>query len=69
MYIVGDPLPCGEISRVAFTGISMQKHAARFRGRRDFEVRRDFKEIRYVEMVQGRLNLMFYTAVIIAHVG
>ena len=32
MYIAGDPLPCGEISRTAFFGISMQKHAVRFKG-------------------------------------
>ena len=28
--IVVDPLPCGEISRAAFIGMSWQKHAARF---------------------------------------
>ena len=65
-YIAGDPLPYSEISRAAFIGMSMQKHAARFWGRRNFEVRRDFKEIRYAKMVQGRL---FYTAIIIADVG
>ena len=40
-----DLLPCGEISRAAFIGMSWQKHAATFRGQRDFEVRRDFEEI------------------------
>ena len=39
---VVDPLPCGGISRAAFIGMSWQKHAATFRGRRDFE------EIRYL---------------------
>ena len=63
MYTAGDPLPCGEISRAAFIGMSMHKRAVRFQGWWDFEVRR------YAEMVQGRLNLMFYTAIIIAHVG
>ena len=43
-YIAVDPLPCGEISRAAFIGMSIQKHAARFQGRRDFE------EIRYVHL-------------------
>ena len=46
-YIVVDPVPCGEISRAAFIGMSWLKYAATFRGRRDFEVRRDFEEIRY----------------------
>ena len=68
-YTAGNPLPCGEISRVVFIGMSMQKHVVRFRGQQDFEVRRDFKEIWYAEMIQGRLNLMFYTSIIIAHVG
>ena len=31
-YIIGDPVPCGEISRMAFSGTSYLKHAARFRG-------------------------------------
>ena len=44
-YIAVDPIPCGEISRVAFIGKSLQKHVATFQGRRDFEVWRDFKEI------------------------
>ena len=43
---VVDPLPCGKISRAAFIGMNWQKHAARFRGWRDFEVRRDIEEIR-----------------------
>ena len=29
-YIPGDPLPCGEILRAAFIGMSSQKHAAKF---------------------------------------
>ena len=37
MYIPGDPLPCSEISRVAIIGLSLQKHAVRFQGQRDFE--------------------------------
>ena len=38
MYIAGDPLPCGKISSAAFnTGMSLQKHAAKFQGQRDFE--------------------------------
>ena len=41
-----DPLPCSEISRAVFFGMSLQKHAVTFRGQRDFEVWRDFKEIR-----------------------
>ena len=36
-YIAVDLLPFGEISREAFIGKSLQKHAATFRGRRDFE--------------------------------
>ena len=44
---VVDPLPCGKISRAAFIGMSWQKHAVTFRGWWDFEVRRDFEEIRY----------------------
>ena len=40
---VVDPLPCGEISRTAFIGMSWQKRVATFRGWRDFE------EIRYIE--------------------
>ena len=63
-YIAGDPLPCGEISRAAFIGMSMQKHVARFRRQRDFKVWWDFKEIRYAETVLGQLNLMFYTDII-----
>ena len=37
MYIPGDPLPCSEISRAAIIGLSLQKHAVRFQGQRDFE--------------------------------
>ena len=48
-YIVVDPMPCGEISRAAFIGMSWLKYAAIFRGRRDFEVQRHFEEIRYVQ--------------------
>ena len=43
------PVPCGEISRAAFIGTSRQIDAATIRGRRDFEVRRDFEEMRYIE--------------------
>ena len=39
MYIVVDPVPCGEISMVAFIGMSRLKYAVTFRGWRDFEVR------------------------------
>ena len=45
MYIAVDPLPYGEISRVAFIGISWKKHAAAFQGWRNFEVQLDFEEI------------------------
>ena len=48
-YIVIDPVPCGEISRVAFIGMCWLKYVARFRGRQDFEVRQDFEEIQYVD--------------------
>ena len=47
-YVAVDPLPCGEILRLAFIGESLQKHAVTLLGRRDFKVRRDFKEIRYM---------------------
>ena len=46
--IAGDPLPCGEILRAAFIGMSLQKHAATFRGWQDFKVRRDFEETQYI---------------------
>ena len=36
-------------ARAAFIGMSWQTNAAAFRGRQDFEVRRDFEEIRYME--------------------
>ena len=36
--IAGDPLPCGEISRAAFIGMSSQKYATTLRGRRDFDI-------------------------------
>ena len=49
-YIAGNPLTCGEILRVVFIGMSSQKHAATFRGRRDFEVQRDFEEIQYLAL-------------------
>ena len=32
-------------------GMSLQKHATTFRGRRDFEVQRDFKEIWHLNVV------------------
>ena len=44
MEIAVNPVPCGEISRVAFIGTCWQIDAARFRGRQDFE------EIRYVKI-------------------
>ena len=47
-YIAVNPLPCGKILRAAFIRKSLQKHAAKFRGRQDFEVRQDFEEIQYV---------------------
>ena len=34
---VVNPLPCGEILRAMFIGMSWQKHAATFQGQRDFE--------------------------------
>ena len=37
MYVVVDPLPCGEVSRVASLGMSWLKYAVTFRGRQDFE--------------------------------
>ena len=49
MYIVVDPVvPCSEILRVVFIGMSWLKYVVTFRGRRDFEVWQDFEEIRYV---------------------
>ena len=47
MYTVVDPLPCGEITRAAFNGVSWLKYAATFQGRQDFEVLQDFKEMWY----------------------
>ena len=44
-YMAADPLPYSKISRVAFIGMSWQKHVVTFRGRQDFEVQRDFEEI------------------------
>ena len=44
--LLSTPYQRGEISRAAFIGTSWQINAATFRGRRDFEVRRDFEEIR-----------------------
>ena len=49
-YIAVDPLPFSEISRAVFIGKSLQKHVATFQGRRDFEVRRDFEEIQYINL-------------------
>ena len=48
MHIVVDPVPCGEILRAAFIGMSWLKYAATFRGWQNFEVWRDFEEIRYM---------------------
>ena len=47
-YTVGDPIPCREISRAVFIGMRWLKYVARFRGRRDFKVWQDFKEIQYM---------------------
>ena len=47
VYIVVELLPYSEILRVAFIETSEQEHAVTFQGQRDFEVRRDFEEIRY----------------------
>ena len=52
-----DPLPCSEILRVAFIGMSWQKRAVTFRGQWDFEVWRDFEEIWYLPSL---LRLWFY---------
>ena len=41
-----DPFPCGEISRAVFIGTNLLIGAVRFWGWRNFEVRRDFEEIR-----------------------
>ena len=37
-YIATNPIPWGEILRVAFKGMSWQKYAATFQGQWDFEV-------------------------------
>ena len=44
-YIVVDPLPCSEISRAAFIGMSWLKYEVTFQGRWDFGVQQDFEEI------------------------
>ena len=46
--ITVDPLLCSDISRAVLIGMSWQKHAATFRGQRNFEVWRNFKEIQYL---------------------
>ena len=43
------PLPRGEISRAVFIGPCWQIDATTFRGRQDFEVRRDFEETQYLQ--------------------
>ena len=48
MEIYVDPLPCGKISRAVSIGTSWQIDVVTFRGQRDFEVQRDFEEIRYL---------------------
>ena len=48
-FIASDPLPWGEISWVAYIGICLQKRGATFRGRQDFEMWRDFKEMQYIK--------------------
>ena len=45
-----DSLPCHEISRMAFIGVSWQKHAAAFQGWQNFKVQRHFEEIQYLFM-------------------
>ena len=45
-HIVVDSLPCGDILRVAFIGVSWLKYAVTFWGWWDFEVWQDFEEIR-----------------------
>ena len=49
-YIVVDPLPCGNISGVAFIGVSWQKHVATFWEQWDFKVWRDFQEIYSIQL-------------------
>ena len=45
--IVIDPVPCGEISRAAFIGMLLAEICGDILRGRDFEVRREFEEIRY----------------------
>ena len=52
-FIVVDPVPCGDILRVVFIRMCWLKYAATFQGRRDFEVWRDFEEIRYANYIPG----------------
>ena len=56
--IAVDPLPCGEILRAAFIGTSWQIDAVTFQGRRDFEVRRDFEEIWYIECFNASYTVL-----------
>ena len=66
--IVVDPVPCGEISRVAFIGMCWLKYAAIFRGRQDFEVRRDLEEIRYINFEASELSVVIWKGFLIYQV-
>ena len=52
-YIAGDPLPCGEISRAAD---ELQKTCGEISRRQDFDVWRDFEEIRYLHTKQTTMK-------------
>ena len=47
MYIIADPVPCSEILRVAFIGMSWLKYVATFWGRQDSRCSK-IEEIRYI---------------------
>ena len=49
--IAVDPLSCSDISRVAFIGVSRQKHAVTFQEQWNFEEQQDFEEVRYFDVV------------------
>ena len=53
MYIAGDPLPCGEISRVAD---ELQKTCGDISRWRDFDVWQDFEEIQYLHTKQTTMK-------------
>ena len=50
------PIPCGKILGAAFIGMTWLKHVVTFRGQRDFEMPRDFKEITYFDVKRFRMN-------------